>query len=331
MDKIKKTLAYQFLELENEIRKVPEEIFNKLYKIVNDFQDSYEKKFSASFENNKDCALDILQLIEETLLNNHILSISPKPVHLLSEGLVPSKLSNRELEGLSFWIANKKRSKYIQQHRSSEFFKLDCDLYCFLYYCIAELFGFPLRIVEMDQHTFIKWILPGSHDNYVSWEANEGTIRSSFASATYRILTRHEIKGYFYLIRGIVWHEEKRIQKSIEDFKQSIQLYKNYHKAKCNLAWIYVLELDDITNELRKKALELAQDALTLYRHEINLFVYACALAENNFFSKACGIMEELLNKASHLKKSEYILVLNAFEARKTYRQLRKEKKKSNF
>ena len=130
-----------------------------------------------------------------------------------------------------------------------------------------------------------------SNEDYLNCEANEGIIRRSGNPFPYHILTRPEIRGYFYLIRGIVWHDKKRFQNAINDFKKSNQLYKNYHKAKCNLAWLYISELEYITSEQKKEALELAQDAVKLYRHERNLFVYACALAENNLFLKASQIV----------------------------------------
>ena len=323
---IKKTLAYQFLELEAAVQLVPDETFSNLYKIADDFQDLYNKKFHASFKNSEESALIVLQSIEDILLKNYIISISPKSVHLLSRGLIPSQLTNDELRDISFWAVNNTRSKFIQQHRNSAFFKFDCDLYCFLYYSIGELFSFPINIVELDWHTYINWNI--ASEDYLNWEANEGIIRRSGNPSQYHILTRPEIRGYFYLTRGIVWQEKKRIQYAINDFKKSNQLYKNYHKVKCNLAWLYIAELEYITSEQKKKALELAQDAVKLYRHERNLFVYACALAENNYFLKAFDIMEELLEKRTYIKVEDYTSVFNAFKSELTYRESKRNKKK---
>lgn len=321
MDRLKETLTYQFLELESEIHEVPENVYNKLYKIVSDFQFLYEKKFSSSFENNKEQALELLQLIEEVLQQNNLISITPKPVQFLSDGLIPKKLTNEELGDFSFWLINKKRNSYIQKHRNNNFYKMDCDLYCFLYYCLAELCGFPLTIAEMDQHNYIKWILPQKDDKYINWEANEGTVRKKWLPDAHHVMTRDEIKGYFYLIRGIAWMREKKFERAIEDYKLSDHIYKNYHKAKCNLAWVYISEINTLTDDFREKALNLARDAVNLDNHDLSLHVYACALAENEDFVSAIKILEKAIKKAPHVRRNEYVNLLEAFKKGITYKQ----------
>jgi tetratricopeptide (TPR) repeat protein len=123
------------------------------------------------------------------------------------------------------------------------------------------------------------------------------------------------------LIRGIAWMKLRKFNRTIEDYKRSDQLYKNYHKVKCNLAWVYVSEPSILNNNLRKEALILARDAVNLYNHDLTLNVYACALAENKDFVSAIKILEMAINKAPEIRKRVYRNLLNAFKKGKTYIQ----------
>lgn len=322
MTDITDTLVYSFLQLEEEIQPVPPSVYDKLNKIKNDFEILYQEEFPEGIQNNQDEVKTVVQLIENTLLKNNVICKFPVTVHFMSDGLIGEKLSEWEIHGVDFVKYNYKRLDYIKKHKTELFYKIDCDVGCFIYYCLAEIFNFPYTIAETEEHNFIRLIINKEENTFFDWDTNYGHERHFTIAHT---LTHTEIEGYFYFVRGIAWGLKRDFDRAIEDYLKADLLYKNYFKVKCNIAWLYISEPEVINDNRRDQAVIFAKDAVELYRHDINLHCYACALAEKERFEEAIEYLKIALKTVPFVRRSDYQRLLGAFKERKTYIQEFKE------
>lgn len=73
------------------------------------------------------------------------------------------------------------RAAAVQAHAASGLHPFDCDLGSLLYLAVAERRGWPLRMVEVPGHNFIRWRRPDG--TYLNWDTNAAT---SYTDDEYR-------------------------------------------------------------------------------------------------------------------------------------------------
>ena len=77
----------------------------------------------------------------------------------------------RELRNQSH---NIRRIKFIDADNSGPFYVVDCDIASFIYLAIAEVMKYPLHLVEIPRHDFVRWeIGPGSSVNFETMDGFE--------------------------------------------------------------------------------------------------------------------------------------------------------------
>jgi regulator of sirC expression with transglutaminase-like and TPR domain len=155
-----------------------------------------------------------------------------------------------------------------------EVFIADCDTFSFLYLGIGEALGFPLRLVSLPQHTFIRWHF--SDDSYLNWET---TAPVSWTDSAYiswyntthtpaipleqelKSLQRSEIFAIVYYNLGNVLTKKGDYDNAIANYTQALAISPDYANALYQRGNALYLKGDDdsaIANFSR--ALELNPD-----------------------------------------------------------------------
>jgi hypothetical protein len=108
---------------------------------------------------------------------------------------------------------NKYRKSFWRQNQLRNCFLIDCDLYCQVYYGIAQMLSLPLYIVATPQHNYLRWRI--NDDKYFCWDTNEGEahfdettisgygqINNDNRSQYLQDWTLADIEGHYKMVRG---------------------------------------------------------------------------------------------------------------------------------
>ena len=94
-------------------------------------------------------------------------------VQLLSDGLDPTMYSDQaSYQDLVSHPHNVGRTAFIEQRKPGPYYVVDCDIASFLYLAIADVMKYPLAMVQMPKHNFIRWLRPAG--GYIDFETMDG-------------------------------------------------------------------------------------------------------------------------------------------------------------
>lgn len=149
---------------------------------------------------------------------------------------------------------------------------MDCDVTSILYLSIGQAAGFELRLVELPDHVFVRWMLPDG--SYLNWDTNLGTSADDGEYVVeYELTDRprreriylaslslEESRGYGYWMRSQRRRARKQLVEALADLHEAKGRYPQSLAIKADLAWLYAtMEGDAATAAHRHKlALELA-------------------------------------------------------------------------
>ena len=117
-------------------------------------------------------AVDALKTMDCILVRHGFVYPGVGLVQLLSDGLDLTKFSGIYLERLKSNPHNQGRLAFIEKRNSGPFYVVDCDIASFLYLGMGELMGYPLAMVDLPGHNFIRWKRPDG--TFLDFETMDG-------------------------------------------------------------------------------------------------------------------------------------------------------------
>ncbi len=78
----------------------------------------------------------------------------------------------RDLIELQDQRDNVRREAFIKARGSGPFYVVDCDVGSFIYLAIAEVMGYPLHLINIPGHSFVRWEVSGGTG--VDYETMDG-------------------------------------------------------------------------------------------------------------------------------------------------------------
>jgi len=217
----------------------------------------------------------------------------------LSDGLDPTTFSDAKYyQALLMSPHNAGRTTFIEQRKPGPYYVVDCDIASYLYLAVAEVMAYPLAMVQMPLHNFIRWLLPGG--GYIDFETMDGNqtddgyyrelwgIPEKFVG-TPGVLTsmsNAELVAYehFGIAISFVWKND--IPHAIAEYEKSIAVDSSLGDSANNLAWLYAV-VPDIKFRDRQKAISYAQKAVALFPNGDWLDTLACAYGTAGNFAEA--------------------------------------------
>jgi hypothetical protein len=160
------SIGHRVLDEDRRAENVPSTVYERLDAVVS----KVESEVTVGDVTTVDEARAALDEVESVITStNFVCSIPEFLVHSFSQGLLPRDLDDRRL---IYAAQNEPRRSHIIAHRQELFSHVDCDISSLLYLSIAEALSLPLRMVEVPQHSFVRWRF--NDNTHLNWDTNYG-------------------------------------------------------------------------------------------------------------------------------------------------------------
>ncbi len=197
---------------------------------------------------------------------------------------------------------------------------LDCDLAAIVYVGIGEALGYPIRMVEVPEHSFVRWHF--SPAQYLNWDNNSATIltddqfRHEGSPTSRHPFTKQDeerlhylesmsdstVVQYHTLMMAIALGNEKRLEEAETLYLKTLEVCPYAALALNNLAWMYVTEASMSDKGRTADALSYATRADSLDVNNIEYRdTYSCVCAANAQFELAIQIENRARRKPTRL------------------------------
>lgn len=239
-------------------------------------------------------------------------------------------LTNQTKDKLCKWFYtgdSAYRNKYINELNYG--FPIDCDLMSMLYYSIGEINGYPITMVEVPHHNFVRWTFKGG--KYLNWDTNAAVVcdndcyRNAESPTAFTRFTledekiigflkdmhRNEILGYSMPFIAVGLKNSNRQSEAEVIYLKSLKQLKPNMIGLYYLSYMYVYSTNYDKPKFASKALKLSKEAyskLKFYNplediHDGIIETYACSCAANNDFTTALNLLKETKTLDSVLSK----------------------------
>ena len=138
--------------------------------------------------------------------------------------------------------------------------RIDCDTSSILYVALAQLQGFPVKMIEIPKHNYVRWI---EREISINWDTNDGKIRNDDQQS--KLLSSKEIISYWFLIGRRDLRKDSRLSR--EFAFHALHLSPRYPEALNNVAWALVVDVDPRKRDAyqalvcARRAVSLSDDA----------------------------------------------------------------------
>ena len=247
----------------------------------------------------KEFAVDSLKTIDCILLRHGFVYPGRGLVQLLSDGLGETRYDIvGDLDQLRTQSHNVRRRRFIDTRGTGPFYVVDCDVASYLYLGIAEVMKYPLHLVEIPRHNFVRWEFgPGSHVNFETMDGSETD--DAYYKVNWMIvdafigrggilgsMNEKQLHAYHEATVAVAWSWRGDQPHMIETYLRSISIDRTHALAQNNLAWFYAafpkLELRD-----GRKAVQYGLQTVAVIPDGDSLDTLACAYAQIGDFSQA--------------------------------------------
>jgi len=245
---VESTDAYELLELEATIRKVPPESFDLLRSVIHDATDA--ARLARPSPISRGDALIVFDAIQAVLAHNNFLQPTLHADWPLTLGiaLTPLSLTPQKLASELASPDNAKRVQFLQE--SKPYYFVDCDAGVQIFLAVAERLGWDFHQVDVPHHSFVRWHLKSGEtvnwdwihgeslpDDYYGLNSDLG--RNLQLRGTYlRSYSRKESNAYY---RGLIGSEATDKAVGIRLLEQALAEAPQISMTQNNLAWAYAI------------------------------------------------------------------------------------------
>ncbi|MGR8963717.1 tetratricopeptide repeat protein [Rhizobium leguminosarum] len=264
-------IGFDILDLESEACFVPDESYQLLDQLI----DEVGQKVNVSAgKPDKPKVLDIARVLGEVMAGQGFgLYI---PTETLGDALVNRTSGNGPAE-------------YI----------FDCDIGSLILMTVAENLSFPAHLVDItlsggSGHNYVRWEVP--NQSPIEWDVNgrqQCQTPSNLPPYEGKSMSREETLGYAYLLRAALWEHIGKIDRELDDLRESLKRRPDHPDAYNNLAWVIATGSMPVSDGLLKEALLAANQAVDIERHPNSLDTLACVHAAAGHFYEAAQVERE--------------------------------------
>lgn len=245
------------------------------------------------------------EAVDRALIEADVIFPPNGEIDFLRDGLQPRALSETEFTHAETRFANARRLPWMRANQQSggEFYFFDCDLAAVVYVTAAERLGFPVFVVEVPGHSFVRW---ESGTVKVNWDPNDGiSYPNNYYVTTWRVPSSAEIWPRFFesLSRArmlstwsVLCGREKQsrgdYEGALSHFRRAVQTDSSDLGAANELAWILATcPVKNLRNG--QEAVALARANVGYMRRAVWLQTLAAAHAEVGDFKAAIACEQE--------------------------------------
>lgn len=229
-------------------------------------------------------------------------------VNYLSDALDPVNTIEKSRKEQNCRIYKDKiayRNKFIKETTIAH--KMDCDISCIIYYSVAQVMNYPVFMVEVPDHGFVRW--RNNDSTYYNWDTNAAMsvsndcykyecikgLRTGFNDNNEKAMNfltdmdSKQIKAYRLPFTGLIYQERKKYADAERLYIQAMSMRKNNIYAMYFLAYMYMYDSTYNDASYHSKSYQLANQAFAL------LPDYKPGKGTVNAITEACGCAEALV------------------------------------
>jgi hypothetical protein len=255
-----------------------------------------------SIEQAKKFAVDSLVTIDCILLRHGFVYPGHGLVALLSDGLGPTMYERvDDLNELRNQTHNIRRRKFIDARGTEPFYVVDCDVASYIYLAVAEVMKYPLHLVEIPRHNFVRWQLDSA--TFINFETMDGAetdnayykenwgIAEAFVGRGGILDTMNDKQtiAYHDATVAISWSWRGNLDRMIEVYLRSISIDSTHALALNNLAWFYAAVPKGDRRD-GAKAVQYGLQTVAVIPDGDSLDTLACAYAQSGNFARAIEV-----------------------------------------
>jgi hypothetical protein len=226
-------------------------------------------------------------------------------VQLLADGLAPTVYDDPvDVQALLRQYHNRDRRAFIAARGRGPYHVVDCDVASYVYLAIADEMRYPLHLVEIPEHDFVRW----EHDarTHLDFETMDGIVtdddhyRNAWhipdallaRGSTLASMSRTSLIAYHLGTTAVAFSFKGMYRRELDEFALALALDPASGTAANNLAWFYAAVPE---REWRDgaRAVRWATVAVEAARTANHLDTLACAYAQNGEFDKAAQTERE--------------------------------------
>lgn len=298
------TIAHQFLDDESGVNTITGDMYATLDTLIDEavailqpfprnLPVDQARKFAGHALNQIDCIL----------LRHGFVYPGRGTVQLLSDGLEPTLYQNfRYLNEVYRQPHNLRRRAFVNAHGFGPFYVVDCDIAAYLYIAIAQALNYPVYLIDIPNHIFVRWELGAGQ--FINYETMDGLVTDDqYYQSNWQIpdaflnrggilrsMNTAEATAYHDASIAEAWSWQHNDQQTLDFYLRSIEWDATRPFALNNLAWFYVVKSEaGVDNRL--KALKYAKLATEVFPSGDNFDTLACAYAEAKDFKAALKML----------------------------------------
>jgi tetratricopeptide (TPR) repeat protein len=191
----------------------------------------------------------------DNVLDSIITKIKTKPAYTKKDAFNIFKTIASQLE-----TYEKKENELFSYGLRDKIF--DCDNFSIIYASVGEILNFPIKMINVMDHVFVRWELGKDHLNWDNMWGDKDN--KAFLDWVYKVnfgldaffveMNQKEIAALGYFNRGSYLFYLHEYKKSITEFNKALALYPNFKLAFFNKGYslINMEEFDEAINIFNK-------------------------------------------------------------------------------
>lgn len=294
------TLAHRLLDAEQAVSQVNLGMYANLDTLLDEAKASLKPlPADLNSEEARQFAVAALHTMDCILLRHGFVYPGRGAVQLLRDGLEPTFYKNfSHLNEVYRKSHNVRRRFFVNARAYGPFYVVDCDLAAFLFFAMAEVMGYPLKLAEVPNHIFVRWHF--SANEFINYETMDGVVVDDryyqqeweipqplvHQGGVLQSMSEHEALAYHTAAVAEAWSWQQQYEPMLQGYLQALAQDGTRPFAAHNLAW-YFMAVPTADTQQGAQAIKYAQWAVTVFPSADNLDTLACAYAFAQDFTQA--------------------------------------------
>lgn len=297
------TIAHRMLDSESPLGNVTPLMYSILDTLLDEAKSVLKPYLtSLSVDEESTFAIEAFKHIDCILLRHGFVYPHRGLVQLLSDGLSQNTyLASDDLNRLQNHPHNLRREHFMSGRGVGPYHVVDCDIASFIYLAVAEEMKYPVFLVEMPTHNFVRWEMKDG--TYINFETMDGMeTNDAYYLEKWNIPSEFVGKGgilvsmkgasaisYHGNLVAVAWSWKGDYPKMIESYLKALAGDPTRPFAYNNLAWYYAA-VPIVNLREGSKSLQYAKEATRLLPNGDHLDTLACAYAQLGDFASAIEV-----------------------------------------